>query len=242
MYHAPSAPPPTRSGGFSLLEVLVAVALVALLAGALVPAAIGYLESGAAHRAVADLEAVGQAARHFRVDVRRWPGSLADLVGPPAAGAADLAGHPYPATLLVRWEGPYLPSREVGDGSLATAEGARIRLLPGVGGHLVLTVEGLAPGTLARIDQVVDGAEDAAAGRLRIDSSGTEPVLLFFAATLDGSGAAPPGGGEPPPPDGEPDPDRGTPPTPPSHSDGWEAWLEWWRQWWEWWKKKGSGD
>lgn len=230
------SPPRRGSGGVTVLELVVALALVLLSAGAVLPAVVGYLSRGTPHRLAADLEAVDQAARRFRLDLRRWPGSLADLVSAPSAGATDLAGRPYPASLAAAWSGPYLTPRRLVDGALETADDGRVRAgrRDGVP-SLVLTVSGLSAETIAGVDRLVDGVADPAAGRVRTDSAGAAPVLVYHAAPLDRAVSSAPSTPDPPP--DEEDPDREAPPEPeePPKTD-WDEWLEWLKKWWEWWK------
>ena len=77
--------------GFSLIEVLVAVAIVAILAGAITPLVLKYIGDARSARALSDARTMGQAIIAFNLDTGRWPvsndgnlnnaGELSRLVG-----------------------------------------------------------------------------------------------------------------------------------------------------------------
>ena len=113
--------------GFTLMEILVALVLIGLMAGTLLPAVLNNVERGEVNRVHEDLEAVNTAAKAFKVDVQRWPGDLDDLVVQPATASSDsaLTGGLYPTTLQARWAGPYLEIGSVTTG-IGTALGGTI--------------------------------------------------------------------------------------------------------------------
>ncbi len=85
---------PTRGrAGFTLIEILVAVAILAILSAALTPMVIKYVNDGRRARALSDAETVAQAIKAFNLDTGTWPvnndnnlndrGELSRLVGLP---------------------------------------------------------------------------------------------------------------------------------------------------------------
>lgn len=152
----------TRSG-FTLLEILVALALIGLLAGALVPTVLNQLSKGESNRFAEDLRSVGEASKTFRTDVSRWPGSVAQLVQPPAAGQLDINGQSFPAAGLTRWGGPYLERSALGSsGELPTAAGASIegafqRLTWSGTPYLAVRVAGVTQTQGRAVSLIVDG-------------------------------------------------------------------------------------
>lgn len=176
--------------GFTLLEILVILILLGLLIGAVVPNVLNQASRGEVTRILRDITAVEAGAKHFRVDVSRWPGALGHLQTRPATSDADVHGTPYPQGLLNRWDGPYLESVEVTQDSLATAGGGMIYgfvlgdsanayQLNGQD-YLVVSIHGLAPDDLTALDLEVDGDTGVATGRLRTASS----TAFYLAAPL----------------------------------------------------------
>ena len=83
---------PRRSqSGFTLVEILVAVAILAILSAALSPLVVKYINDGRRARALSDSQTLGQALLAFQVDTGLWPvsddgvitdaGELSRLVG-----------------------------------------------------------------------------------------------------------------------------------------------------------------
>lgn len=121
--------------GFTLLEILVAVAIGLLVTAVVVPTVLQQFGSADAVRAAEDLDAVDLAVDLFVLDVRRGalPGDLEDLVHRPDSSDADPWGTPYTPSDLRRWGGPYLdpvlPVMGVAPpdaGGYATGYGARV--------------------------------------------------------------------------------------------------------------------
>ena len=79
------------TAGFTLVEILVAVAILAILSATLSPLVIKYINDGRRSRALADSQTLGQAILAFQVDTGLWPvsddgtvtdaGELSRLVG-----------------------------------------------------------------------------------------------------------------------------------------------------------------
>ena len=86
-----------RIGGFTLLELLVVVAIIGLLSAYVGPRVMSYLGRSEAAVAKAQIEAFAKALDAYRLDVGRYPTNeqgLNALVTPPPNEA--------------RWRGPYL--------------------------------------------------------------------------------------------------------------------------------------
>jgi prepilin-type N-terminal cleavage/methylation domain-containing protein len=82
-----------REGGFTLIEILVAVAILAIMSAALTPLVLKYIDDGRRARTLSDSQLLGQAILAFNLDTGRWPvnddnnqldGELSRLVGLPA--------------------------------------------------------------------------------------------------------------------------------------------------------------
>ncbi len=103
--------------GFSLIEVLVAVAMVAIVAGALTPLVLKYIGDARSSRALSDSRTIGQAIIAFNIDTGRWPvsndgnlnnaGELSRLVGLTNSdiSSANIPGGAGTATGDRNWDG-----------------------------------------------------------------------------------------------------------------------------------------
>jgi len=88
---------PKISRGFTLLELLVVVAIIGLLAGYVGPRFFGQMGKAEVKTARAQIAALEKALDHYRLDIGRYPSTeqgLAALVKKPAGEA--------------KWAGPYL--------------------------------------------------------------------------------------------------------------------------------------
>ncbi len=181
-----------RKAGFTLIEVLVVVALLAALVAIVAPQLFSQLDKGDATQVSSDLESVSSAVKAFRVDVSpRFPGDIEDLVFEIATTTEDasLDGSSYNEGQQQRWNGSYL---EINMDPTATTTGATA-FETGFGGDVqnglatgtpangsgtwvTIDVTGLATPDCETIDQQVDDG-DLSTGRYEC-SSGT---LTFFA-------------------------------------------------------------
>jgi prepilin-type N-terminal cleavage/methylation domain-containing protein len=112
--------------GFSLLELVVAVAVIAILAGVLVPVVGREVEQSKLARSSQDLKTVGEAFNVYYEDTLTWPGNSG---APPALLLEPLAGYAclYSNALAKNgWDGPYLSNFATdgaGTPAIATAGG-----------------------------------------------------------------------------------------------------------------------
>lgn len=103
--------PRLGSGGFTLVELLVVLAILGLIAAIAVPQTIGYLGRAKSNTAGIQIENLGAALDLYRLDVGRYPSEaegLESLVNAPAE-ASNWAG-PYlkkESSLLDPWDRPY---------------------------------------------------------------------------------------------------------------------------------------
>lgn len=92
--------------GFTVLELVVALAVAALLAGVLLPQVIGRLNQAQTASAVQTLANLHEALLSFRADVGRYPVRLSYLSATPGGTPRDLCRRTIPD--LSDWRGPYV--------------------------------------------------------------------------------------------------------------------------------------
>ena len=87
-------PTPARRSGFTLIELIVVIALVAVLAAVVAPNLLGKATEANRKSAGIQLEKVGNAVELYRLETGRYPEELIDLVKKPQG--------------VERWNGPYI--------------------------------------------------------------------------------------------------------------------------------------
>ncbi|MEW6332829.1 MAG: type II secretion system major pseudopilin GspG [Thermodesulfobacteriota bacterium] len=90
------APPETNRKGFTLVELLVVMVIIALLAALVGPRLFPKLGKGKQSACSAQIELIGQGLDHFRLDVGRYPTTQEGL-------NALMVN-----TGIEKWDGPYL--------------------------------------------------------------------------------------------------------------------------------------
>jgi general secretion pathway protein G len=91
---------PVSSRGFTLMEMLVVLAIIAAIAGLLGPRLLGTLDREAPKLAATQAKMLRSAVETFRLDVGRYPTQQ--------EGLAALSTKPSDSAIAARWRGPYL--------------------------------------------------------------------------------------------------------------------------------------
>lgn len=173
--HASAA---SRRGGFSLPEILVAVAMVGVLSAVTLPAVMSQVNKSEVSRVVQDLQNIGQAAQLYRSDTGEWPATTNDLIVDPT---------------LTGWAGPYLA--RTSSGNIETGAGGLIQATLGSGTpvgtsvFLRVRVNGLTVADAEAVDLQIDAADAANnwwdTGLVRsVTASSTDPELYYFPVVL----------------------------------------------------------
>jgi type II secretory pathway pseudopilin PulG len=97
-----------RRTAFSLGEVIVALAIIAVVSAVLLPTIVGQINKADPQQVVQGALAVRGAVEQFHGDVRRYPLDFSDLISRPVDGDVGLTGGKYAAPERLRWAGPYL--------------------------------------------------------------------------------------------------------------------------------------
>jgi general secretion pathway protein G len=184
-----------RRAGFTVVEVVVAAVLVAVLAALLIPAVAGRVRDGQTSALAQSLDALSHAITAYRIDVRRYPTRLQDLTTPPPVGTTeDPCGRVVPAAFLDNWRGPYLPvavtaaGLRVGD---ATVQDELTADPGGFGinsvGYLLIEVEGVDEETAISLDDAFDGGDGSEDGGVRwATPSSSGQVTLTYGIRIRG--------------------------------------------------------
>jgi general secretion pathway protein G len=87
----------TRNAGFTLIEILIVVAIIGLIAALIGPNLMGRFEKSKEEITKAQVEMLSSAVQAFMIDMRRYPNSLDELIN-----STD-----------PQWRGPYLSKRTI---------------------------------------------------------------------------------------------------------------------------------
>ncbi len=178
--------------GFTLAEILVALALIALLAAVLLPTVAGQILKGDAARVQQDLDAVRSGIDQFLADVHRYPGKYSDLstkITTTPGTHTDINAAGYPNGLVNKWGGPYV-TRDTQVGVVETGFGGTIQ--NGFGkslntngiNYVTIRIHGISPADYDKIDQAIDGTTTACPacrsnGLLRLVSSAIDTTKFL---------------------------------------------------------------
>ena len=124
--------PTSHRAGFKLIELAVVVAIVALVAGTLIPVVTGQVAAAKQNRAVGDMDVLTKAFTTFRTHTSIWPYfnrtpvAVADMT----SGNEELTNFPcFYANehKLKNWKGPYLSQGVSVSGVMQVATSASSR-------------------------------------------------------------------------------------------------------------------
>lgn len=177
----------TKRRGLTLPEVLVTLAIVAIIAAVLVPALASQIAKGDAGRVSEDLKAVQSGVNAFAADVRRYPRSINQLANV-INTTTDLdlvVGTSYTLDHVSAWRGPYFV-RDVQSATASIRTGFRgnirtallNRTLNSVP-HVAVELQGLSTSEIDGIDRLLDDGVSTT-GLLVV--SGTSAI--YFAAVV----------------------------------------------------------
>lgn len=170
--------------GFTLAEILVALALIALLAAVLLPTVAGQILKGDASRVSQDLEGVRAGMSGFLADVHRYPGKYSDMSKLITITDTDINAAVYSLGLTKQWNGPYIGKDTInaviptGFGGSILNDFGKAANTNGVQ-YVNVRIIGIAAADFDKIDAQIDGpSTDQTQAR-------TKGLLRFIAGTTD---------------------------------------------------------
>ena len=169
--------------GFTVLEVIIAIFLIAMMSAAVIPALMGRVRDAQTSALSQTLFALSQAIFEYRKAMTVYPDSLTTLatrpVGTPAVpSSTDACGTAITAATATNWRGPYV-SRElvssglrIGDATISS-DLRRVQLA-GPPASVTLFIDVHAVDTVSVYDiedQFDGGVPNAATGTIRYQSA-----------------------------------------------------------------------
>lgn len=173
-----------RAIGFTLAEILVALALIALLAAVLLPTVAGQIIKGDASRVAQDLEGIRVGISSFVADVHRYPGKYSDMSKLITTADLDINAAAYSSGLTKQWAGPYI-AKDTINSVIPTGFGAEIQngfvKMPNTNGvqYVNVRIFGIVAADFDKIDAQIDGPSTSST------QARTTGLLRFTTGAID---------------------------------------------------------
>lgn len=170
--------------GFTLAEVLVTIAIIAIMAAVLLPALNNQLSKGDTSRIASDLTNLQSGVQAFFSDIRQYPDSTNQLVNPLTASSTDIQGAVFQPTAISAWKGPYV-SRDVlsNTGGRATFTSALSKTATSSTNFLTVTISPISTAQFANIEATLDegtsSSTSSTAGVVRYNSASSTLSYLL---------------------------------------------------------------
>jgi type IV pilus assembly protein PilE len=141
--------------GFTLAEVLVTIAIIAIMAAVLLPALNNQLSKGDTSRIASDITNVQSGVQAFVSDIRQYPSTTDQLVT--SLTGTDINTVAFPTSAVTAWKGPYL-SRDVlsNTGSRATISPTFTKTVASSTSFLTITVSPITFEQFANLESTLD--------------------------------------------------------------------------------------
>lgn len=174
--------------GFSVVELIVALAVVAALAAMVIPFYQAYSERALAGQIATNLRVVANGIKEFRNSVGVLPLNVNQLIVKPATTESDLCGVSLSSTQkLAFWNGPYvsrdlIASQLVMETDTLGATFTRSSTSPATRsteGSVLIRVFNTSSDRALKVDAILDGDLTLTSGPLTWAMSGSQPVLTY---------------------------------------------------------------
>lgn len=158
----------SRRSGFTLPEVLVTVAIIAVLAAAVVPAVTQQISKGDQGQFTGSVDGIQLGITSFVTDVHKFPIALSQLANQPAVDDSTLVplGH-LTAADSSQWKGPYVQTSIAAGDSVSVGFGLRLLDTLVTRSNFIIAMIDGDSASIVRADDAVDAGDGNAAGRIR---------------------------------------------------------------------------
>jgi prepilin-type N-terminal cleavage/methylation domain-containing protein len=171
-------------GGFTLIEVLVTLTLIAAIVAIIAPTLFSQLDQGDATQLRGDMQNIANGVKTFRVDVSPvFPGQVEHLANEISTSESSLGSGSYNNGQVNRWNGPYIEVETTVSNDTDTVftsgfggeiingflnEPNSTSTPGGASGWIVLQVAGLSSSALTTMEEEFDSnATSSSSGRIR---------------------------------------------------------------------------
>lgn len=175
----------TKAVGFTLIEILVALAIMAALTAILYPAVSGKVRDARTSAIAQSLQGYAQAISEFKKATTRYPGSLNLLtIAPVGSTDKDICGNVLSTTPASLWRGPYM-TRVMPPGGMPMGDAVILpalrRATSGTEIYLMVDLTGVESSTTGDLEAQFDaGTQNFLTGTIRATTgavSGSSPAI-----------------------------------------------------------------
>jgi len=153
--------------GFTLIEMLVVIAIIAVLAAIVAPSAFKAVDKGKISSAVGNFKSIKTAVMAYYADTGAWPADIANTTGRGLVTNDSVSG----------WDGPYLdkwPGKgQWGNGTYGFATNGTARWV---------TLSAVPAADAQKIDTSLDGTADGAAGSVTYSNATPTTVTAVLSS------------------------------------------------------------
>jgi prepilin-type N-terminal cleavage/methylation domain-containing protein len=178
--------------GFTIVEVLVSLAIMVMIAAVVTPSLLGYLDRTRVDQGLSSVEALAAGVVAFRNSVGRYPGFFTQLTTPISKSDRDSCESTFNNAHVNSWaaNGPFV-NRLLSPGgipiSIGTAQDALVR--ESIGGNqatLSMFVDGVRLEDAREIDRRLDGDGSSTTGAVRWTPANAAVVQLELLQVIAG--------------------------------------------------------
>ena len=176
-----------RRRGFTVIEILIGIALIAIMSAAVIPALMNRIRDAQTSALGQSLFSLSLAIFEYRKAVTAYPRELVVLATRPVAATQDLCGNAIGANNAGSWRGPYV-SRELVTGGIGIGDAKisnTLRRSPATGLPTTLFIDVAMVDTLSAVD--LEAQFDGAPANV------TGGTIWYTTAPVGALGAAPGG-------------------------------------------------
>lgn len=185
--------------GFTVLEILIGIALIAIMSAAVIPALMGRVRDAQTSALGQSLFSLSQAIFEYRKAVTSYPGELVLLATKPLGTNTDLCGNNIGTGNANSWRGPYV-SRELVSGGIGIGDAQIVNTLrrtpaaPALPTSLYIDVTMVDTLTAVDLEAQFDGDANPGTGSIRysngpvgsIPAAAPGTVTLSYAMPVNG--------------------------------------------------------
>lgn len=171
-----------KARGFTLAEVLVTIAIIAIMAAVLLPALNNQLSKGDTSRISSDLVNIQSGLQAFVSDIRGYPSAPSQLVT--TLSGTDINGTTFATSAISAWRGPYV-SRDVlsNTGGRATIGASFTKTVTSSTSFLTVSLSPITSDQFASLENTLDegttSSTSSTAGLVRYNSASSTLSYLL---------------------------------------------------------------